>query len=177
VIYSDDHGETWTLSDNVVSPGANECQVVELSDGRLLLNARMQNSRTTGERGIAWSSDGGATWTELSQHSGLPDPIVQASLIRLESAGGSEGDLLLFSNPDVPLSVEGGARMNLTVRLSEDGATTWPIGRTLHAGPAAYSNLVELGNEVGCLYEAGEQNPYESIRFARFDLQWLRRGR
>lgn len=171
-IYSDDHGETWTLSDNVISPGANECQVVELSDGRLLLNARMQNSRTTGERGIASSSDGGATWTELSQHSGLADPVVQASLIRLESDGTK--DLLLFSNPNVPLSVERGARVNLTVRVSRDSGATWSSGRTLHSGPAAYSCLVGLdGDEAGCLYEAGESSAYESIRFARFGLEWV----
>jgi sialidase-1 len=63
----------------------------------------------------------------------------------------------------------------MTVRLSEDAGKTWPISRELHAGPSAYSCLVELpdGN-VGCLYEAGEKDSYEKIVFARFTLDWLR---
>lgn len=175
VIYSDDHGNTWKLSENVVAPGANECQVVELSDGRLLLNARMQSSRTTGERGISYSSDGGVTWSPLSQESGLADPIVQASLIRYRIPDSDEPDVLLFSNPDGPLSVERGPRENLTVRLSPDGGASWPVRRTLHAGPAAYSSLVGLpGGKLGCLYEAGDKTAYESIQFARFDLDWVR---
>jgi sialidase-1 len=175
VIYSDNQGETWKLSQNVIAPGANECQVVELSDGRLLLNARMQTGRTTGERGISYSSDGGATWSPLSQHSGLPDPIVQASLIRCSSRDTDEPDHLLFSNPDVPLSVTPGSRVNLTVRLSPDRGASWPVRRTLHPGPAAYSCLVRLADgKFGCLYEAGDESAYESIRFARFDLDWVR---
>ena len=33
VIYSDDHGETWRLG-GVATPDVNECEVVELADGR-----------------------------------------------------------------------------------------------------------------------------------------------
>ena len=40
-IYSDDHGATWQLS-ALIAPGANECQVVELADGSLKMNIRMQ---------------------------------------------------------------------------------------------------------------------------------------
>ena len=67
--------------------------------------------------------------------------------------------------------------MNFFDRYSVDGATSWPIKRTLHSGPAAYSNLVGLpADAIGCLYEAGDQNAYESIRFARFELDWVRSG-
>lgn len=175
IIYSDDHGETWRLSKDVIQPGANECQVVELADGRLLLNARMQSERETGERGVSFSDDGGETWSPLSQESGLPDPVVQASLIRTADPDGDE--VLLFSNPNVPRSVESGPRRNLTVRISNDAGETWPLKRTLHAGPAAYSCLVDLGGgSIGCLYEAGAESPYDSIRFARFDLEWAEGG-
>lgn len=173
VIYSDDHGETWQLSSNVIQPGANECQVVELADGRLLLNARMQAKRVTGERGVSFSDDGGETWSELSQESGLADPVVQASLISVTSDAGDAW--LLFSNPDVPQVVGRGARRNLTVQLSNDAGSSWSIKRPLHPGPAAYSCLVELPDgAIGCLYEAGERNAYETIAFARFSLEWLR---
>ncbi len=55
--YSDDHGETWRMG-SLVGPGADENKVVELGDGRLMLNSRAKPSRK-----LAWSRDGGVTWT------------------------------------------------------------------------------------------------------------------
>lgn len=178
VIYSDDHGKTWQLSENAVKPGANECQVVELSDGELLLNARMQEERQTGERGLSRSPDGGQTWSTIDQHSGLGDPRVQASLLKIAAADASSKPVLLFSNPFVPTSVERGKRRNLTVQGSRDEGKTWPLRYTLHAGPSAYSCLVDLGGgQAGCLYEAGEQDANETVRFQRFSLDVLRDAR
>ncbi len=172
VIFSDDHGATWQLSSNVVQPGANECQVVELADGKLMLNARMQEARVTGERGVSFSDDGGETWSNLSQASGLADPVVQASLITVTTADGER--CLLFSNPDVPQDVGRGPRRDLSVQLSRDEGQSWIDKRSLHSGPAAYSCLVQLPDgTIGCLYEAGERNAYETISFARFPLQWI----
>jgi len=39
VIYSDDCGQTWKIG-GIVGDGVNECQVVELADGSLMLNMR-----------------------------------------------------------------------------------------------------------------------------------------
>ncbi|MDH7571630.1 MAG: sialidase family protein, partial [Armatimonadota bacterium] len=65
-------------------------------------------------------------------------------------------------------------RDHLTVRLSEDGGETWSASRVLYPGPAAYSCLAELPDgRIGCLYERGVVNPYETITLARFPLQWL----
>ena len=36
VIYSDDHGKTWQISDKGTGPGISELQIVELADGALL---------------------------------------------------------------------------------------------------------------------------------------------
>jgi sialidase-1 len=72
-----------------------------------------------------------------------------------------KGGRLVFSNP---ASSEG--RVAMTVRTSEDGGRTWSVGTLLHAGPSAYSSLVELApDRVGCLHECGETHPYERIRF------------
>jgi sialidase-1 len=44
----------------------------------------------------------------------------------------------------------------------------------LHAGPAAYSCLTVLPDGgIGCIYERGEKDAYETITFARFDREWL----
>jgi len=57
----------------------------------------------------------------------------------------------------------------MTVRVSHDDGRTWSAGRVLYEGPAAYSCLAPLsGNRLGCLYERGATNPYESIVLARF---------
>ena len=39
VIFSDDHGQTWQLGGST-DYGMNECAVVELTDGTLMLNSR-----------------------------------------------------------------------------------------------------------------------------------------
>ena len=49
-----------------------------------------------------------------------------------------------------------------------------PVKRLLHAGPSGYSYLAVLKDRtIGCLHEAGERSPYETIRFTRFPLDWL----
>ena len=71
-IYSDDHGATWQMS-ALITPGANECQVVELSDGSLKMNIRMQ-TYSEGLRGISVSGDGGHSWSEVVHDANLPCP-------------------------------------------------------------------------------------------------------
>jgi len=62
----------------------------------------------------------------------------------------------------------------MTVRLSHDDGATWPESKILHDGPAAYSCLTVLENgEIACFYEGGEKNPYESMIFEKFSLEWL----
>ena len=75
-----------------------------------------------------------------------------------------------FSSPTRPAP----RRTNLTVRVSRDDGKTWPVAKTLHEGPAAYSCLTVLPDKsIGCLYECGRTNPYEKITFARFPLAWI----
>ncbi len=85
--------------------------------------------------------------------------------------------LLLFTNPhtlgrdaagkEIPSAK--GPRQNLTVKLSRDDGKTWPVSRTLEAGPSAYSDLAVLPDgTVLCLYEKASD-----IVVARFNLAWL----
>ena len=63
----------------------------------------------------------------------------------------------------------GGARKNLSIKLSRDDGITWPVNKTLEEGPSAYSDLSVLPDgSVLCLYERGN-----SIACARFNLQWI----
>ncbi|QCX38072.1 exo-alpha-sialidase [Aureibaculum algae] len=64
IIYSDDHGMTWQLGGRTNQDQVNECTVVELSDGNLMLNMRNYD-RTQKARKIAISKDGGASWEDI----------------------------------------------------------------------------------------------------------------
>ncbi|MCA9089775.1 MAG: exo-alpha-sialidase [Planctomycetaceae bacterium] len=161
VIYSDDHGATWQLGGVAPRDKVNECEVVELNDGRLLLNMRNYD-RSVAARQICFSSDGGETWTDQRHDPALVEPTCQASVRRV-------GEVLVFSNPGHPKSREA-----LTIRLSRDDGKTWPESRVLFPGSSAYSCLVELANErIGCLYE---RNGYKQIVFAVVDCDWVSQG-
>lgn len=154
-IYSDDGGNNWKLGGSTPTDQVNECTVAELPKGKLLLN--MRNYNQIRFRQTSLSEDGGNTWTALRQDTSLPEPVCQASLIRLWSAG--RKPVLVFSNP---ASQKG--RVNMTVRWSFDGGFSWPVSTVVHPGPAAYSNLVELSRgRVGLLFEGGRANAYEGI--------------
>jgi sialidase-1 len=119
--------------------------------------------RSRQHRQIAFSDDGGPTWTNQRFDETLVEPICQASIRCC-------GEVILFSNPASAKS-----RVNLTVRLSRDGGGSWAVNRTLWEGPAAYSDLADLGGgTAACLYERGVSHPYETLTFARFTLDWMR---
>jgi sialidase-1 len=64
--------------------------------------------------------------------------------------------------------------MNMTIRASYDEGQTWPVIRTLYAGPSAYSCMAMLTDgTINCLYEAGDQKPYERIVFQKLTAKEL----
>ena len=171
-IYSDDHGRTWRLGGTTPRDQVNECQAVELTDGRLMLNMRNYD-RTKHQRQVAFSADGGQSWAGQAFDAALVEPICQASIRRLRWAGEksdpNDKGVILFSNP---ASEKG--RVKMTVRASYDDGRTWRFSRCLHAGPSAYSDLVVLPDgRAGCLYEGGAKDPYEYIELATFDEGWI----
>ncbi|MGD8239334.1 MAG: sialidase family protein, partial [Armatimonadota bacterium] len=178
VFYSDDHGTTWHLGGSAPKH-TDECQVVELADGTLLLNMRNYWGRTGGEekkggmRALVVSRDGGETWTDLEFDKTLIEPVCQASFIRYTDEQSGDRNRLLFSNP---ASKE--TRHHMTMRLSYDEGETWPLAAVVYSGPAAYSCLAALPDgDIGCLYERGTRQAYEKITFARCSLEWLSGGR
>ncbi len=125
---------------------------------------QFQNSGQN-RRAVSFSRDGGLTWTAPALDDALIEPVCQASLITF---GKGKTRALLFSNP------AGTERVNMTMRLSRDEGKNWTASKTIHAGPSAYSNLVEVkGDTAGLLYERGDAAPYERITFARFRSSWL----
>ncbi len=166
IVYSDDGGENWRLGGRAPKPAVNECQVVEISGGRLLLNMR---SYLPGEkaRQVAFSADGGLTWTDQRVDRALIEPICQASILGGRDADWLESRLMLFANPASQTQ-----RVNMTLRASRDDGDAWPSQIQLHAGPSAYSDLAAADGRILCLYEGGEGHPYEFLRLAFIELGW-----
>jgi len=161
IIFSDDHGKTWTLGGTTPQDKVNECTVAELSNGRLMLNMRNYD-RSKHCRMISLSDDAGMTWSTIFPDSVLIEPICQASLLGFPAKGRNRRSLL-FTNP-----ADENQRRNLILRQSIDNGKTWPGRWVLHTGPAAYSDLTVLpGGIVGCVYEAGYSSPYEGIAFKK----------
>ncbi len=176
-IYSDDNGKTWYCSKPYPISGTGESALVELSDGTIYYNSR--NHNRPGNRDIAWSYDGGETWTNQYICTYLPDGPPnfygnKCGLVRLEI---DEADILIFSmtdNPNGPTAIHSTAgRINITVWASFDGGRTWPVKR-LVSTMGGYSHLA-----------SGRQGtPSEGLIFlttnglyARFNLAWITQGK
>lgn len=169
IVYSDDGGANWRLGGRSPKPAVNECQVVEIADGRLLLNMR---SYLPGEhcRQIAISADGGLTWTDQRIDPALIEPICQASVVGCVTAHQPHSGLQFFANPASKTQ-----RVDMTLRASLDDGDTWSSQIRLHSGPSAYSDLaVAPDGSLLCFYECGERHPYEFLRLAFVELEALR---
>ena len=168
VIYSDDGGATWKLGGSATRK-TNECQAVETADGALYLSMRSFHGK--GLRAFAWSKDGGLTWSAVQHDPALTTPVCQATVIRYTDAGRHDKNRILFSSP------LGARREKMTLWISTDECKTWKRGRTIHAGPSAYSDLcITPDLQIACFYERGKKHPYETLTFARFPLEWLTEG-
>jgi sialidase-1 len=164
-IFSDDHGRTWQRGDAVPGGiGGDENQLVQLSDGRILMDFR-QNSGP--HRWVAVSKDGGKTWSE--PRPGVTVSPVACAIARytLRSAG-DDRDRILFSGPKGP------ERTNLVIRTSYDEGQTFAAERSISEGYAAYSDITILKDgAVGVLWERGVQKGYQFITFTRLSRKFL----
>ncbi len=162
VIYSDDQGKTWKSSKSYAAKHTNECEVAEISDGKLLLNMRNHGSGKR-QRALAISKDGGETFEETKWLPELPEPQCMGSMISIKDPK-TKKNCLIFSNPSSDRS-----RSNLKVKLSTDDGKTWGRQITINPESSAYSHMCDLGNgEFGILYESDN---YKKVRFAKRSLK------
>ncbi len=167
-VFSEDHGKTWQRGQGVPGgKGGDENQVVELADGRILMDIR-QNAGP--HRWMATSSDGGKTWSE--PRPGLPVSPVACAIERYTlKAAGDDRDRILWTGPKGP------ERMKLVVRVSYDEGKTFPVERPISDKHAAYSDLTILKDKtVGVLWERGVEQGYQFITLTRFNREFLEPG-
>jgi sialidase-1 len=167
--YSDDHGKTFQLSENIPLEGSNESTAAEISGGRLMFNARNQKGDVKA-RIVATSSNGGAKWDTTYFDHRLPDPVCEGSILTVGK--NKKHNILAFSN-----AADTKNRDNLTLRISFDDGKTWEKSYLIDKAMkgehdyTAYSDLVKTGkNKIGVLYEV---NGYKEIVFKT--VEWSRK--
>lgn len=164
--YTDDHGKTFKLSDDITTPGGNEAMAVVLSNNKLMINARNQLGNVR-ERIVAVSSNGGKSWDTTYFDHNLPDPVCQGSILNIGQLKGKA--VLAFCN-----AADTSGRDNLTLRISFDEGKTWAISKLIAKSPegykgdySAYCDLVKLSDSsIGVYYE---KNNYKEIMFRAVD--------
>lgn len=146
VVYSDDNGYSWQISDCAFTMG-DEAKLVELVDGRVLISVRQD-----GLRGFNLSEDGGAHWGKLNFWPEMTTNACNGDMIRLLATDqGGERNVLMHS---IPNSMD---RENVTIFFSYDEGKTWQDPLLLFNGPSVYSSLTVLKDgSVGAYIE---QNP------------------
>jgi sialidase-1 len=162
-VFSEDHGKTWQRGACVpdAPDGVNEDQVVELADGRLLLDCRQALGT---HRWLAISEDGGRTWSKS-----YPGPTVSPVCCAIErftlKGAGDDADRIIWTGPRGP------GRTDLVVRVSEDEGISFPRERLIAAGSAAYSDMERLADKrIGVLWE---RENYGFITFTVLDRAYL----
>ena len=159
VLLSDDGGKSWRMS-QPICPGCNESQVVELSNGSLLMNMRSYDVKHS--RAISISHDGGETWSEIQHDQQLVESRCQAALLDYGDYYGK--NMVLFSNPAVP-----NGRTHMSIKVSFDDCLSWANTKLIYAGASAYSCMAKLPDgKIGLFFEYGQNGRYDKIRFVSF---------
>ena len=190
-IFSDDLGKAWRAGDVAVPNtdewiNPNETVVVQLGDGRVMLNVR--NEAKANRRLVTISKDGATEWTKPRFDEALLEPICMASIIRLSEKPESDKNRILFANPANLSRADGKEapgksrdRKNLSVKLTYDEGQTWSVNKVLEPGPSGYSDLaVTRDGTILCFYErtlAESTNRSARLTLARFNLEWLTDGK
>lgn len=171
LLYSDDHGETWTVG-GVLPEGSDEVALVETAHGEIYVSYRRNTQRTTG-RTYARSRDGGSSFYDLGEHADLSGRPVHVGLARHIGRNPQDPDLLLFShcigrNRLIP----GGTDM--TIYASADDGESWSTSKLVDPRPCRYSDLAVTRNgTILCIYTVGEIRDSEKISVARFNVEWM----
>lgn len=195
-VYSDDHGRTWNAGDVAVANtgewiNPNETVVVELADGRVMLNVRSESLKH--RRLVTVSADGASGWSTPKFDDALLEPICMASIVRYSTKPAGDKNRILFANPHNLTRLDGKEeegksrdRKNISIKVSYDEGETWEVNKVLEPSYSAYSDLAVLPDgTILCLYETGRKSDtekkkstsYAGLTLARFNMEWVTDGR
>jgi len=165
--YSDDHGKTFKLSENIPYPGTNESIAAQIGENEVYMSSRNQQM-TPKQRVISVSKDGGHSWLSSAPDSNLPDPINQGSVLSWKKG---KNFILAHIN-----AADERDRNNLTLRISKDKGKTWYYNKLIAKAPegykgsySAYSDIVLIKpKQIGILYE---KDNYKEIVYLTENLK------
>ena len=169
VVYSDDNGATWHVSDVAMVAG-DESKVVELNDGTILMSIRRQGG---GPRYFNTSNDNGETWNTHSEWPELVEQGCNGDIVRYTSTlDGYDKDRILHT-----IVNDRSTRQNVTMFLSYDEGKTWPIKKSICKTGSAYSSIAILEDgTIGVYIEENYNTNDYSTYFLNFSLDWLTDG-
>ena len=186
VIYSDDHGAAWQRGDIAVPHttefvNPNETVVVQLADGRTLLNVR--NESKNNRRIVVTSPDGATGWSKPRFDESLKEPICMAAIIRVSEKPAADKNRIVFVNPDnleradkKEAPGKNRDRKNLSAKLSYDEGETWAVTKVIDPDWSGYSDIaVAHDGTLLSFYGRGEKSgfAFDNLTLARFNLEWL----
>lgn len=149
IVYSIDSGESWHIGTGARS-NTTEAQVVELSDGSLMLNMRDDRNRTdkssANGRAVAITRDMGETWTlHPSSNAALPEPNCMASLISADMA--------------LPVGKKSARQ------VTDEATACAPVGKMLvKPAPGTASAETVSGGKRRVLFFSNPNDKYDRIR-------------
>ena len=145
VVYSDDHGETWTVGANSPRGPYNEAVCVELAGGDIMLNTRSPGAGGSRRpnRGSAVLTDSGGTYQEGTSRfiPELPCSSTQGSTARYSWPTTGKSGIILFAGPG-----SSSGRVRATLFASYDDGKTWPHSKVIYEGGSGYSDVNVLPN-------------------------------
>jgi len=173
---SDDGGRTWRRGEGRVDysgRGAMEPEVIERTDGRLLMHVRTQ----AGHIAVSHSDDQGETWSQAESW-GVRSPESPATLRRIPSTGDW---VLVWNNQYASGADHGGPRTPLTLAVSRDEGKTWTLHRDIETSTAhsfAYTSIAfERGRLLLSYYVGENASGRVASRFRSIPIRDLYRDR
>ncbi len=173
---SDDHGETWFASEPVLGGGGVQPSFARRKDGTIL--AYMRDNGPPPKRVlVSESRDNGETWSFAADHE------MHNSGTGLEVQMLKDGRWLMINN-----DTERG-RHRLTLSLSDDEGRSWKWSRALEhdlrperASSFHYPSIMQgADGSIHASYSVflnhlPEGQPRKTIRYARFNTEWVEAG-
>ncbi len=148
LIYSDDEGETWQVSECAYS-GGDESKVLAMPDGTILMSIRNPHRN---DRIFRVSTDNGVTWSETGTqaYAGLHDPACNGAPLLVRHEGKV---VLLHSLPKGPRS-----RWDGVIYRYDATRQKWSEPYLVNPGMSAYSDMTLIDDEtIGYFVEEDDQ--------------------
>lgn len=175
VSYTDDGGTSWKMSEPIVGGGNIQPSFARRKDGTLVTYMR-DNGPPPKRVLVSESKDEGETWGRVHDHPILKNPGAGLELMNL-----ADGRFLAVYND----TEEG--RHRLAVSVSDDEGATYRWTRHLEwsepgEGQYHYPSIIQgRDGMLHCTYSYFVEDPgtgaqVKSIKYARFNLDWIESG-